>query len=143
MKRQTLFQLILYISQLQTIRERQNTTSHRIFLQHLMQKLTNLEKVKNIFIQKVRQCHYCNNHFVKSFEKLQKHISCCSGKAGFEFSFDNGKLIDYQDHYSNLGDVPFSVYYDFETTTGSTFFFVCLFVCLLFLFFFLMLRATV
>ena len=43
--------------------------------------------------QKVRQCHYCNNYFVKSFEKLQKHISCCSGKAGFEFSFDNGKLI--------------------------------------------------
>ena len=87
-----------------------------------MQKLTNLEKVKNIFIQKVRQCHYCNN------QKLQKHISCCSGKAGFEFSFDNGKLIDYQDHYSNLGDVPFSIYYDFETTTGSMFF--CLFVCL-------------
>ena len=87
-----------------------------------MQKLTNLEKVKNIFLQKVRQCHYCNN------QKLQKHISCCSGKAGFEFSFDNGKLIDYQDHYSNLGDIPFSVYYDFETTTGSMFF--CLFVCL-------------
>ena len=73
--------------------------------------------------QKVRQCHYCNNYFVKSFEKLQKHISCCSGKAGFEFSFDNGKLIDYQDHYSNLGDVPFSVYYNFETTTGSAVFF--------------------
>ena len=102
-----------------------------------MQKLTNLEKVKNIFLQKVRQCHYCNN------QKLQKHISCCSGKAGFEFSFDNGKLIDYQDHYSNLGDIPFSVYYNFETTTGSMFF--CLFVCLFgfLLLFFLMLWATV
>ena len=65
--------------------------------------------------QKVRQCYYCNNYFVKTFEELQKHISCCSGKVGFEFSFDNGKLIDYQDHYSNLGDVPFSVYYEFET----------------------------
>ena len=141
MKRQTLFQLILYISQLQTIRERQNTTSHRIFLQHLMQKLTNLEKVKNIFIQKVRQCHYCNNHFVKSFEKLQKHISCCSGKAGFEFSFDNGKLI------IKIIIATQETFHFQSTTTLKPrqvvhfFLFVCLFVC--FFCFFLMLRATV
>ena len=50
-------------------------------------------------------------------------MSCCAGKAGFIFSFDNGKIIDYQDHYKNLGDVPFNVYYDFETTTGSVVFF--------------------
>ena len=76
-------------------------------------------KKKNFEMQRVRQCYYCNSYFVKSYEKLQKHISCCSGQAGFTYSFDNGKIIDYQDHYTNLGDVPFSVYYDFETTTGS------------------------
>ena len=27
---------------------------------------------------------------------------CCSGKAGFTFSFNNGKVIDYQDHYKML-----------------------------------------
>ena len=54
---------------------------------------------------------------------MQKHLSCCSWKAGFTFSFDNGRVIDYQDHFSSLGDVPFSVYYDFETTTGSAVFF--------------------
>ena len=54
---------------------------------------------------------------------MQKHLSVCAGKAGFTFSFDNGKIIDYQEHYKNLGDVPFSVYYDFETTTGSVAFF--------------------
>ena len=70
-----------------------------------------------------RQCHYCNSSFVKSYEKMKKHLSCCSGKAGFTFSFDNEKIIDYQDHYKNLGDVPFAVYYDFETTTGSVVFF--------------------
>ena len=69
------------------------------------------------------QCHYCNNYFIKSPEKMQKHLSVCAGKAGFTFYFDNGKIIDYQDHYKNLGDVPFSVYYDFETTTGSVVFF--------------------
>ena len=50
---------------------------------------------------------------------MKKHMSVCSGKAGFEFSFENGKIIDYQDHYNNLSDLPFSVYYDFETTTGN------------------------
>ena len=31
--------------------------------------------------------------------------------------------MNYQEHYSNFGDVPFSIYYDFETTTGSAVFF--------------------
>ena len=54
---------------------------------------------------------------------MQKHLSVCTGKAGYEFTIDNGKIIDYQEHYSNIGDVPFSIYYDFETTTGSAVFF--------------------
>ena len=54
---------------------------------------------------------------------MKKHLSCCAGKAGFVYSFDNSKIIDYQDHYKNLGDVPFSIYFDFETTTGSVVFF--------------------
>ena len=71
----------------------------------------------------VKQCHYCNNYFIKSDEKMKKHLSICSGKAGFTFSFDNGKIVDYQDHYKNLGDLPFSIFYDFGTTTGSVIFF--------------------
>ena len=55
---------------------------------------------------------------------MKEHLSCCAGKAGFAFSFDNGKVIDYQDHYSNLVDVPFSMYFDFETTTGNVVFFL-------------------
>ena len=71
-----------------------------------------------------RQCHYCNNFFIKSAEKMQKHLSVCSGKTDFTYSFDNEKILDYQDHYKNLGDLPFSIYFDFETTTGSVVFFV-------------------
>ena len=79
-----------------------------------------MRKRKNVTNHtRARQCHYCNNFFIKSAEKMQKHLSCCVGKAGFTFSFDNGKIIDYQGHYKNLGDLPFAVYYDFETTTGS------------------------
>ena len=53
---------------------------------------------------------------------MKERLACCSGKAGFTFSFDNGKVIGYQYHYSNLGDMPFSVYFDFETTTGNVVF---------------------
>ena len=54
---------------------------------------------------------------------MEKHISCCAGQAGFNFSFDNGKIINYQDNYKKIGDLPFAMYYYFETTTGSVVFF--------------------
>ena len=54
-----------------------------------------------------KQCHYCNNFFIKSDEKMKHHLSICAGKAGYTFSFDNGKIVDYQDHYKNLEIYPF------------------------------------
>ena len=69
-----------------------------------------------------KQCPYCNNAFLKSKQKMEKHISSCSGRAGFNFVFDNGKIVDYQDNYKKIGDLPFIMYFDFETTTGSVFF---------------------
>ena len=32
-------------------------------------------------------------------------------------------MINYQDNYKKIGDLPFALYYDFETTTGSVLFF--------------------
>ena len=70
-----------------------------------------------------RQCYYCNNYFVKSEEKMNQHISVCAAKVGITYSFDNAKIIDYQGNYRYMGDVPFTVYFDFETTTGNAVFF--------------------
>ena len=50
-----------------------------------VEKFKNGEKVRNH--TGARQCHYCNNHFVKSAEKMKKHLSCCARKAGFFFFF--------------------------------------------------------
>ena len=86
-----------------------------------VEKIRNKEKYLERRI--TRQCHYCSNFFVKTEAKMKEHLSCYSGKAVFTFSFDNGKAIDYQDHYNNLGDMPFSIYFDFETTTGHVAFF--------------------
>ena len=54
---------------------------------------------------------------------MKKHISTCSGQAGLNFVFDNGKIVDFQDNYKKIGDIPFAIYFDFETKTGSVVFF--------------------
>ena len=54
---------------------------------------------------------------------MQEHILCCVGQFGFNYSLDNGQIINYQDNFNKIGDLPFSIYYDFETTTGSARFF--------------------
>ena len=78
---------------------------------------------KRLNTNSTRQCMYCNNFFIKSNKKMKECISCSAGQAGFNFSFDNGKVINYQDNFKKIGDLPFAVYYDFETTTGSVVFF--------------------
>lgn len=54
---------------------------------------------------------------------MNEHLSACTNKAGFTYSFDNGKIIDYQDNFKFMGDVPFSICFDFETTMRSVVFF--------------------
>ena len=54
---------------------------------------------------------------------MQKHLSVCTAKEGITYSFDNSQIIDYQGNFKYMGDVPFSVYFDFETTTGDAVFF--------------------
>ena len=54
---------------------------------------------------------------------MDKHISVCSAKEGITYSFDNAQIIDYQDNYKYMGDLPFSIYFDFKTTTGNAVFF--------------------
>ena len=66
-----------------------------------------------------RQSYYCNNYFVKSEEKMNQHISVYAAKVKITYSFDNAKIIDYRDNYRYMDDVPFTVYFDFETTTGN------------------------
>lgn len=54
---------------------------------------------------------------------MKEHLPVCSAKEGLTFSFDNSQIIDYRDSYKYMGDLPFSIYFDFETTTGDAIFF--------------------
>ena len=69
------------------------------------------------------------NLFAKNDKKIKKHIQVCAVKEGITYCFNNGEIISFKDNFKYLGDVPFTVYFDFETTTGDTVFFLLKNVC--------------
>ena len=71
----------------------------------------------------VRQCPYCEKIFVRNYENMKKHTKVCRANEGITSCFDNGEIISFQDNFKYLGDVPFTVYFDFEATTDNTAFF--------------------
>ena len=54
----------------------------------------------------------------------KKHLPIYAAREGITYAFDYSQTIIFQDNFKYLGDIPFSVYFDFETTTtdGSVFF---------------------
>ena len=58
-------------------------------------------------------------YFAKNVEAMKKYLSICAAKEDIKYFFDNGQMLDYQDNFKYQGDLPFSVYFDFETTTSS------------------------
>ena len=68
---------------------------------------------------KVDQCHYCNHFFVGQKRKFEIHMKNCSGKPGVIYNFNNQSLISYEDNFKSKGDIPFAVYFDFETTAPA------------------------
>ena len=50
----------------------------------------------------VRQCHYCENYFSKTKEAMKKHPKICAAKEGIVYTFENGKLISFQENFKYL-----------------------------------------
>ena len=61
---------------------------------------------------------YFNNFFIRS-DKHQSHINNFSGAPGVVYNFNNQNLISYQDNFHAKGDIPFVIYFDFETTAPT------------------------
>ena len=72
----------------------------------------------------VKQCHYCENFFAKTNDAMKKHFSICAAREEITYAFDNGQKINFQDNFKYLSDFPFTIYFNFKTTTtgGSPFF---------------------
>ena len=67
----------------------------------------------------IRECQYCENFFAKNNAQMKKYTDVCSAKESISYCFQNGEIISFQDNFRYLGNVPFTVYFDFETTTGD------------------------
>ena len=67
---------------------------------------------------KCYQCCYCNKFFIQE-TRLKRHMANCSGGSGVVYNFNNQNLITYQDNFYAKGDVPFIIYFDFETTAPT------------------------
>ena len=67
---------------------------------------------------KVYECYYCNKFFIEKM-RHKRHLENCSGKPGVIYNFNNQCLISYQDNFKNKGDLPFSIYFDFETAAPT------------------------
>ena len=67
---------------------------------------------------KCYQCYYCNKFFIQEMRQ-KRHMENCSGRPEVVYNFNNQNLISYQDNFHAKGDVPFLIYFDFETTAPT------------------------
>ena len=57
--------------------------------------------------------------FLKKKAIFDRHIKTCSGKPGV-YSFEIQNIVTFEDNIKYQGDVPFSLYADFETTAPTS-----------------------
>ena len=60
--------------------------------------------------------------FAKNNEQMKKHLDVCAAKE-ISYCFENREIISFQDNFKYQENVPFTVYFDFETTTVDAVFF--------------------
>ena len=61
------------------------------------------------------ECYYCRKLFLKK-DRHKKHIENCAGVPGVVYNFNTKNLTSFQDKFIAKGDLPFVLYFDFETT---------------------------
>ena len=66
----------------------------------------------------VYECYYCNKFFLGK-KKCETHIKVCSGKPGIVYNFCTQTLTTFENNLGSKGDLPFAIYFDFETTSPT------------------------
>ena len=65
-----------------------------------------------------KQCFACNKFFIKR-KSLERHLKICGCIPGIIYKFENQNIQLFFDHTKFMGDLPFAIYFDFETTSGK------------------------
>ena len=67
-----------------------------------------------------RQYYYCDKYFTWHKSRFYDHVKTCSDIARIVYKFGNQKVVSFQGNCKYMGYLPFTVYFDFETTTGDS-----------------------
>ena len=78
-----------------------------------------IPKGDTIFANRPYQCYYCSTFFERK-SPFERHIKNCSGKPGIVYNFNIQNIVSFEDNLKYIGDIPFSVYADFETTAPNS-----------------------
>ena len=52
-------------------------------------------------------------------ERQKRHMENCSGVSGVIYNFNTQSLLSFEDNFHAKGDLPFVIYFDFETTAPA------------------------
>ena len=52
-------------------------------------------------------------------KSLERHLQVCISIPGIIYKFENQKIQTFFDSTKFMGDLPFSIYFNFETTSGK------------------------
>ena len=69
------------------------------------------------------QWYGCNKFFVER-KKNWKHLKIKSSMSRIIYKFNDQNVQTFEDNYKFMGEVPFSIYFDFETTCGKKSFWI-------------------
>ena len=64
------------------------------------------------------ECYYCQKYFARK-KTFDSHVKNCSGKPGIVYNFNIQNIVTYEDNLKYVGDLPFSIYADFETSAPN------------------------
>ena len=64
------------------------------------------------------ECFYCNEFWITK-SRYEKHLRVCGKKPGVVYNFDLKNIVTFEENVKYKGDVPFSVYADFETSVPT------------------------
>ena len=81
--------------------------------------MTDLKKEQSAFLTVLFDNANTVRIFSERMREYEKTFENLCNKGGITYLFDNGQIITFQDNFKYLVDVPFTVYFDFEMTTGN------------------------
>ena len=64
------------------------------------------------------ECYYCRKFFLRQ-DRHKRHVENYAGIPGIVYNFKTKNLITFQDNFDAKGDLPFVMYFDFETTAAT------------------------